>query len=568
MSQYDLHSLNLPKLNGKLLSLFTAVATSPITQPLLLGSLLENGGIPKLRKMVFTESPTYFPLVNPSQHAGDSTESSHYLTMGNRTSRDLMPFTTIQDYALAYRQGTLTPFQAAEKIIQAITESDHTDPPMHAFTASLKDDVMKQAGISTTRLQTGQSRSLLEGVPVAIKEELDLVPYPTTVGTSFMGRQPAQRDSFLVARLRTSGALLVGKTNMREIGIAANGENIHHGRIANPYNLHHDPGGSSSGSGAAVAAGIVPVAIGADGGGSIRVPASLCGVVGLKPTFGRVSEAGAAPLCWSVAHNGPLGASVGDVALVYQIIAGPDPEESLTHRQPPVTVEGWNRPDLKGIRLGIYPEWFRHADPEVVAVNEKMVAELVKAGGEVIEITVPELDAMRIAHVVSILAEMAASMKNYPDHWKDFSPSTRLGLVVGQVMSAYDYIQAQRMRTRALRIFADIYHEVDIIITPTTALTAPKAPSLAQDISWSDMSNDTEMMRFMFPGNLTGLPAISFPVGYNTEGLPIGMQAMGRHWEEHLLLRVAYNAEVRMERILPKAYFADKIESMVNLSTD
>jgi Asp-tRNA(Asn)/Glu-tRNA(Gln) amidotransferase A subunit family amidase len=404
-------------------------------------------------------------------------------------------------------------------------------------------------------LGSGKPRSILEGVHVAVKEEFDMLPYPTTVGARFMGAQTAAHDSYVAARLRAAGALLVGKTNMHEIGIAANGENIHYGRIANPYDLERDPGGSSSGSGAAVAVGIVPVAIGADGGGSIRVPASLCGVVGLKPTFGRVSEAGAAPLCWSVAHAGPLGAAVEDVALAYQVIAGPDPREPMTHQQSPVILEGWNTPDLKGLRLGIYPEWFQHASNEVVKANEKMVAEFENAGASVEEVSIPELDAMRIAHAVIILSEMAASMMNFAAHWGEFAPSTRLSLVIGEVMSAHDYLQAQRMRTRAMRIFAKVFQDVDVILTPTTALAAPKVPPRALSNGWSDLSTDIEMMRYVFPGNLTGLPAISFPVGYTAEGMPVGMQAMGRHWEEHLLLRVAYNAELRLPRRLPATYF-------------
>jgi Asp-tRNA(Asn)/Glu-tRNA(Gln) amidotransferase A subunit family amidase len=210
--------------------------------------------------------------------------------------------------------------------------------------------------------------------------------------------------------------------------------------------------------------------------------------------------------------------------------------------------------------VGIYPEWFKHASSEIVALNEKMVAEFEKAGATVVSITIPELDAMRVAHAVTILSEMAACMKNYPEHWNDFAASTRLSLVIGQNVSAFDYIQSQRMRTRALETFAKVYQTVDVILTPATALTAPVVPPQALSAGWSDLSTDTEMMRFVYPGNLTGLPAITFPVGYDSNGMPVAMQAMGRHWEEHLLLRVAYNAEVRAQRKLPANYFAPDLE--------
>lgn len=556
MSVYDLKSLKLPKLYGGMLKTFAAAAGNPVTQPLLLGSLLENGGIPKIRSIKFTEEPTYFPLLIPAEHAQGHLPPPEEMPAGERTSRERMPFVLVRDYAEAYRSGRLTPREVAEKVIEAIKRSDQTTPAMHAFSASDAEDIRKQAQISTELIAMGHPRSIFEGVPVAIKDELDLVPYPSTVGTSFIGDKPVTKDSYVAGRLRAAGALLVGKTNMHEIGIATNGENVHHGRIANPYDLNRDTGGSSSGSGAAVAAGIVPLALGADGGGSIRVPASLNGVVGLKPTFGRVSEAGAAPLCWSVAHVGPLGASVEDVALAYQVIAGPDPAEFLSQQQPPITVDGWNTAHLEGVRIGIYSEWFNHASPEIVALCEKMVAEFEKVGARVVKVTIPELDAMRVAHAVTILSEMAACMKNYPENWCDFAASTRLSLVIGQNVSAFDYIQSQRMRTRALEIFTGVYKDVDVILTPGTALTAPLVPPQALSAGWSDLGSDTEMMRFVYPGNLTGLPAITFPVGYDSNGMPVAMQAMGRHWEEHLLLRVAYNAELHIERKLPANYFA------------
>lgn len=555
---YDLKSLNLPKLYGKMLSIFAGAVSNPITRPLFISSLLENGGIPKLRKIHFTEEPTYFPLVIPPEHASGHMDMPQEAPTNSRTSRERMPYHLIRDYAVAYREGRLTPLQVAEQVIRAIEKSDQTSPSMHAFSASYSADILKQAELSTERLKRGQPFSILDGVPVAIKDEIDLVPYPTTVGTKFLGNKSAVWDSYVVSRLRAAGAILVGKTNMHEIGISANGENVHHGRIANPYDLQRDPGGSSSGSGAAVAAGIVPVAMGADGGGSIRVPASLCGVVGLKPTFGRVSEAGAAPLCWSVAHLGPLGASVEDVAMVYQIIAGPDPAELLSQQQPPVTITGWNTPDLKGLRIGVFLDWLQHASREIVEMNEKMITEFEKDGAVVVNVTIPELDAMRVAHAVTILSEMATCMRNYPEHWGDFAGNTRLSLVLGQVMTSHDYLQAQRMRTRAMQIFANVYRDVDVILTPATALTAPIVPLQALSEGWSDLGTDTEMMRFVFPGNLTGLPAIAFPVGYDTNGMPIGMQAMGRHWEENLLLRVAYNAELHLTRQLPPTYLGPK----------
>ena len=554
MTAYDLKSLNLPKLYGIGLELFTHLVENPAGRALLIGSLLENGGIPKLRQMQIDEAPTLYPLGENESGPGPALPVPDYAAYEGLPASSV-PYPTIRQYAQAYRRGSATPVTIAERVFSAVAASEALETPLRLFIAMQQEDVLAQARASVERIQGGEALSILDGVPVAVKDEIDMLPYPTTLGTRFLGKQPVAADSTVAARLRAAGALLIGKANMHEIGINPNGSNIYHGRVANPWDVRCDTGGSSSGSSAAVAAGICPAAIGADGGGSIRIPATLCGVVGLKPTFGRVSEHGAAPLGWSVAHLGPIGATVEDVTLVYAIIAGPDPAEPLTLRQPSPNLAGWNNPDLHGLRLGIYPEWNRHADPQVSAACEATLAKLVEAGASVIEITIPELDAMRIAHAITILAEMAEGMRPYLLAGEKFAPSTLLSLVIGEVVSAHDYLQAQRMRTRAMQIFKKIFQEVDAIITPGTGLAAPVVPAQALDRGWSDLGTDTEMMRFIFPGNLVGLPAITFPGGYTAEGMPVGVQAIGRHWEEALLLRIAYAAEQRIERRKPPVFY-------------
>ncbi len=204
---------------------------------------------------------------------------------------------------------------------------------------------------------------------------------------------------------------------------------------------------------------------------------------------------------------------------------------------------------------GIYKEWFEHADQEVVKKNYDLLEEMKSRGLVVKEIEIPELNATRVAHAVTILSEMAISLRQYADHRKEQGAAVRLSLVIGEVLTAMDYLQAQRMRTRAMNNFNKIFKEVDVILTPATAKTAQPILQGGLQAGWSDLSLDTEMMRFIIPGNLLGLPAISFPCGYDTRGMPVGMQAIGRHWEEHVLLRVAYNAERVVKRALPGRYF-------------
>ena len=550
MSEYDLKSVKLPKLTGTSLKLFAAAVESPVMQGVLLPSLLENGGIPFLRELDLSEAPTYYPLV----------KGNHKIRVEefkpDKTAKPAgFPFRTMMDYARAYRSGETTPLEVAEEVLAAIKASEQANPNMKLFIAVYRDNVLEQAKASAERFAKKKPLSLMDGVPVAIKDEVDMVPYPTTVGTRFLGQEPAKQDSEVVARLRAAGALLVGKTNMHEIGINPNGFNDAYGAVRNPYDPTCDPGGSASGSAATVASGVVPAAIGADGGGSIRIPASLCGIVGLKATFGRISEQGAAPLCWSVAHLGPLTVSVEDTALIYSVIAGEDARDPNTLDQPPVTLQGWNERDLKGLTAGIYPEWFEHADPEVVKVNYELVEKLKARGLVVKEISIPDLNATRVAHAVIILSEIASCMRPHSQKRKLQGAAVRLTLVIGEVLTAMDYLQAQRMRTRTMNNFNKVLKDVDFILTPGTARASQPVPDGGYASGWSDLSLDTEMMRFIIPGNLLGLPAISFPSGYDSRGMPVGMQAIGRHWEENVLLRVAYNAEQVVARQLPGMYF-------------
>jgi len=554
-SSYDLKSVKLPRLTGGGLSLMAGALEVGFLRGILMPSMLKSGGITDFRALSPEESPTVFPIDYADKKAPP--EEGPDLKALNKIegSAGTVLFMTARDYAKAYREGKANPEDVAKNALEAIRKADEGSLKLRPFIAVNEGDVMQQARASAERWKDKKPLSVLDGVPVAVKDEVDMVPYPTTVGTKFLGNAPAKRDATAVARLRAAGALLLGKANMHEIGISTDGLNVNFGSTRNPYNPKHDTGGSSSGSATSVAAGLCPLALGADGGGSIRVPASHCGVVGLKPTFGRVSEYGAAPLCWSVAHLGPIAATVEDTAIGYACMAGPDAAEPNSLHQPAVTLEQWNKGDLKGVRLGVYRPWFEHASPEVVRACDNLLEKLAGSGAQVKQIVVPGLDTMRVAHVITILSEMAGSMNNYPDHRKDFGAEVRLSLSLGRNFTADDYLKAQRIRTRVIAAFREIYGEVDAIITPSSAITAPEVTPEAAEGGWSDLSSTTEVMRYAFPGNLAGLPAISFPAGYDSIGLPIGMQAMGRWWEEDLLLRIAFNAEKLVERRKPVVFF-------------
>jgi len=439
-----------------------------------------------------------------------------------------------------------------------------------------------------------------------VKDELDMQPFPTMVGTKFYNTQPPAEDATTVSRLRSAGALMVGKTNMHEIGIGVTGLNVPYGTTRNPHHLDHYPGGSSSGSAAAVAAGLSPIALGLDGGGSIRIPASLCGVVGLKTTWGRISSAGSAPLSWSVSTVGPITSTADDAALAYSFLAGADPRQLRTQNQPPVDLQDFNNANLAGVKLGVFSPWFKHASTDIVQNCERMLEAFKAQGASIEEIEIPELNEARIAQIVTIVTEMLTSLQPHfktfrqpfgldallnltlakefsggdyvkaqlaqivtigtemltslQPHFKTFRQpfglDALLNLTLAKEFSGCDYVKAQRIRAELIRNLTQIYQQVDAIVTPTTACTAPPILPDALINGESDLSTLTELMRYAPQANIGGFPAISFPVGYDAKGLPVGMQLMGRPWEESFLLRMAKTSEPFFTRHPPMMRFS------------
>ena len=552
---YDLKPLSAPRSTGALIRLLATLAESPGTGSLLSKKFFADLGIDKMRKTAAEDAlPMTYHLATEHSFDGAAIDASDE-QQGRDASAGDFAFEQAVDFERAYRDGSLSPTNVAERVLDAIAAQEALDPPMRVFIAQNKDDLLRQADASAKRIKDGNPASPLDGVPVAVKDELDQTPYPTTVGTTFLGAAPATEDASVVARLRAAGALLIGKVNMHELGLGVTGLNPNHGPARNPYAPLRATGGSSSGSAAAVASGLCPIAVGADGGGSIRIPASLCGIVGLKATFGRISEHGAAPLCWSLAHIGPMTASVRDCAVSYAIMAGVDPLDPNTKHQPPPTIHGWNSEDLKGVKLGVFSPWFDDAEPDVVASCRELVAVLKDAGAELVEVEIPELSLVRTVHLVTIISEMAtAQLQSYRTHRKSYAPDTRLNLALANRLTNTDYVHAQRHRVRLKANFDAVLQNVDAIITPATGRTAPVLPAKALRSGESNLELTDQIMRFAPAANLTGLPAIAFPAGYDREGLPIGFQAMGRAWEEHLLLRIAAVSERFVGRQEPRVH--------------
>ena len=447
-------------------------------------------------------------------------------------------FPTVADYDDAYRKGTTDPVAVAERALQGARTLDRMDPPMRTFIALDEGDVRRQAEAAAKRRQKGAPLSPLDGVPVAVKDEYDVVGYGTTCGTKFLGKAPAEADALTVARLRAAGAVIFGKTNMSELGVAPSGVNPWHGIARNPYDPARDTGGSSTGSGACVGMGLTPIALGNDGGGSVRIPAAHNGVVGIKGTFGRVPMDGVPVLCWSLEHSGPLGATVADTLLAFDVIT----DERLVLAELP-------RP----LRIGVCERWWQWADTEVASIVRSAVEKIV--GGQIVDIDLPHIELSLPVGAATFTVEGAAAMDSALTRGEPLSASTRIAFEMARAMSAVSYVKTQRARALVVRDFEWAWDNVDVIITPTTATTAPPIP---HDAAGGELDEEkiNRQVTFTFASNLSGMPAVSVPCGYDASGMPVGMQIIAPHGEDLRALAVAAAVEHNTQRHKPQVWCA------------
>jgi Asp-tRNA(Asn)/Glu-tRNA(Gln) amidotransferase A subunit family amidase len=444
-------------------------------------------------------------------------------------------FTTAADVHAAYRANATDPVQLCERALAAAQGLDRLDPPMRTFIALDAADVRRQAEAAAARWRKGEWLGPLDGVPIAVKDEYDVAGYRTTCGTRFLGQAPASKDAVAVHRLRAAGAVIFGKTNMHELGVHPSGLNPWHGTARNPYDPARDTGGSSSGSGAAVGLGITPIALGNDGGGSVRIPAALNGVCGIKGSFGRVPTDGVPVLCWSLEHSGPLGATVADVVTAFSIVT--DEAEAL----PPLP---------RTLRLGVCASWWAWASGEVQAIARAAVERIV--GGQIVDVALPHVELSLPVGSTTFVVEGAAAMERAIVADAPMAASTRISFEVGRGISAVTFVKAQRARALIVRDFEAAFRDVDVIVTPTTATTAPRYDGAGDEL---DEAKINAMIGFTMAQNLTGMPATSVPCGYDGDGMPVGLQIIGPMGADWLTLAVAAAVEHVTPRRRPRLYY-------------
>ncbi len=430
-------------------------------------------------------------------------------------------------------------FSAVELTTAALGRIERLNPTLRAFITVTGERALDQARRADAELAAGRDRSPLLGIPVAAKDLLYTRGVLTTAGSPIYKDFRPDYDAFAISRLKAAGAILLGKTNLHELAYGITSENPHFGAVRNPWNVKHSPGGSSGGSGAAVAAGLVYAALGTDTGGSIRIPAAFCGTVGLKPTYGRVSRHGVFPLSWSLDHIGPLTNCVRDAATVLGAIAGHDPADATSSRHPLVDFVPDAGCTVRGVRVG-FPEtfFFDRLDPEVELCVRGAIARLQSLGAEIKPVKIPDMAAMNAVGRVILLAEASAMIEPHLANRKQFGADVLALFDQGRLLPATDYIHALRLRARMQREFAQVWSTVDCLIGPTTPNIAPRVGDDTVKLGGREENVRIATTRLVRSLNLLGLPALSIPCGLSGTGLPVGLQIIGAPFEEALILRV------------------------------
>ncbi len=444
----------------------------------------------------------------------------------------------LESQSAAVRARRVSSLELVEACLARIARHD---PRLRAFITVDAEGARAAAKERDSELASGRWRGPLHGLPLAHKDLCFIAGLPTSCGTQTREYFVAERECAAVVRLRTAGAVTLGKLNMSELALGPFGDNAHHGDAQNPWRSGHCSGGSSSGSGVAVAAGLALAALGTDTGGSIRLPAAACGIVGLKPTYGRVSRAGAMALSWSNDHLGPMTGTVRDAALMLGVIAGHDPEDRTSSRHPvPYYLEAVEG-GVAGLRLGVPENYFLDGvDGGIVATVEDAARQLAAGGAHLVRLRVPDPEPITdVTGLISRAESAAIHARILKERPHELQPVVRARLEVGLQISAHDYLQALRLRARMTRHFIrEVFAKADVLLMPTIPEPPPRLADVTSAPVGVVIARMGRFSRLTRPFNGLGLPALSVPGGLSAEGLPLGLQIVGRPFDEATVLRV------------------------------
>ncbi|MFI5011109.1 MAG: AtzE family amidohydrolase [Hyphomicrobiales bacterium] len=445
------------------------------------------------------------------------------------------------EIAEAVRSGASSASQVVKATLDRIAERN---PRLDAFTEITADRAKARAAEQDAALRRGEALGPLAGVPFAVKNLFDIAGLKTRAGSLInRGMPAASRDAVLVERLEAGGAILVGALNMGEYAYDFTGENLHDGASRNPHDPDRMTGGSSGGSGCAVASGMVPLALGSDTNGSIRVPSALCGLFGLKPTFGRLPRSGTFPFVSSLDHLGPMARSAGDLALAYDAVQGPDVSDPVCAGRPAELVTPRLAEGSIGLRIARASGYFREmAHPEALEAVDRVAAAL----GATREIELPEARRARSAAYLITTSEGAAlHLARLRERPRDFDPAVRDRLLAGAMVPAAWVLKAQKFRRHFREIVLRIFQSVDVILAPATPCRAPRIGQTEMLLAGRKVPVRANLGLFTQPISFIGLPVVTVPVWTKGERLPLGVQVVAAPWREDIVLRVARALEAR-----------------------
>ena len=444
------------------------------------------------------------------------------------------------------KSGEISPVEIIEAHLSRIRA---TEPVLNSFITLLPEQALAAARQAERDIRDGRYRGPLHGIPVGLKDLFNTGGVRTTSGSRIYDTFVPSEDCTVAARFRDAGAILIGKLNMHQFAYGPTGENPDYGHMHNPWNPELVSGGSSGGSGSAAAAGQCTITTGSDTGGSIRIPAALCGIVGLKPTYGRVSRHGLTPLAWSMDHPGPMVRTVEDAAITMNVISGHDPRDVACVDLPVPDYTAALTGDIRGLRIGTPRQFFdAPLDPEVRQRVNDALGHLESLGAEVQEVDFPEFNDAAAISTTMLMAEASACFRDLlaSDGEQLYEP-VRLRLEAGLFISAADYLRAQQGRAAFDRAARRLLQDVDLLAGPSEPVTAP--PLLQQQVLAGEREIGTvaALTQYTRPYNITGFPAISVPCGFSAEGMPIGLQLAGRPFDEETVLRAAHAYEQSTE---------------------
>ncbi len=614
---YNIVDLKAPSVSGYALPIFGYIITKSFLSPFLLRYLLNANGVHLIRELAIkidinshshehSKAPLFYPTharsvtitgeeraladlhqsflksgidMSMDSSSSSSSSSSSNISNSNNTGEKKKKFRSIMQYHNVYKSGTATPSQVMEELIIGADKLKH----LKIFSSFRPEDIRKQARESDRRWKEGKTLSVFDGVPVAIKDQSSVAGHRLCRGSMISAcvEVDSDGDDIPAKRLREAGAIIIGVTTMVEGGVSPLGYNVHFDGPFNPYDVDYYPGGSSSGSAVAVASGLVPMALGFDGGGSVRVPASMSGVYGLAVTQGRIPHNDSHDS--TMVKAGPLAATIEDVALTLLLLGRVEPGAHYTkmigeeYFPPPhlshlfdsggkyvLPLSSNNTPNnkpLEGTRIGIFWDHFGHTDDEVYEQSLRAVEYLEELGVEIVEISIPHLREIHLSHGITILSEFGMIWeKEFYNSSHVLEPNTQITIALGRTITSGEILSAAKVRRYAMNlvckeIFEDL--NIDAIASPMLGESVPKPGKGYRHFGESDNSKVYKVMRFVPLSNFLGLPGLSLPIGYHGRGnkLPIGFQLLGSAWSEDKLIDIGIHLEKSMERRFPENYY-------------